>query len=66
MSTFVRCMVCFRRAVVFVPIPLCKMHENTPEIPAGIQDSDEEFVIDNPEDYNSCPYEDFPIPVYPI
>ena len=65
------CFVCGSKDVVVLkPIPLCAYHDCPPEIPVGIQDSDEELVFaeDEEDGYNNSytPLGDFPIPVYPI
>lgn len=69
MKKFVRCYACRRRAVSFVPIPLCQFHEIPPQIPIGNQDSDEEILFEDLDDEGYTPFnyeDDFPIPIYPI
>lgn len=67
MPNFVRCFVCNRRAVSFIPIPLCKLHEDLPQAPVAMQDSDEEILFEDldAEGYTLYNYDD-EFPVYPI
>lgn len=67
MNPLTTCIVCGNPEVVVLnPLPLCQYHNCPPEISGAIQDTDEIVEESDEDNYNQYPYDDFPIPVYPI